>query len=236
MAYVAGAGSDPRSCSCSWELGSGLHLERSCVPPRGWGRHFGTPLGALGAVVRAAHSLGLQIDLMEAADTVLICTDGFNSSCSPWQEGLYPPSAVPQQVPMVLSKTPVLRFSVITGLPETRESSVCVHTGSISSSLSSHKAKEQLLPSSLLPQDCEISFPLAQWSSEQGTEGLCLYRVLLFTMALNKYSAKAFLQCEFVFLSALLSCCCAYICWGAAEAADQLGVTCPGLWSAGRKL
>lgn len=68
----------------SWALGS---VERSRVPARGCGRRFGTPLGAPGAVVCATHSLGLQIDLTEAADTVLICTDGFNSSCGPWQEG-----------------------------------------------------------------------------------------------------------------------------------------------------
>lgn len=57
------------------------------------------------AIVSATHCLGLQIDLMEAAATVLICTDGFNSFCCPWQKGLYPHSAVPQQVPMALSKT-----------------------------------------------------------------------------------------------------------------------------------
>lgn len=33
----------------------------------------------------------------------------------------------------------------------------------------------------------------------------CLYRVLLFTMALNKYSAKASRQCKFVFLSTVFS-------------------------------
>lgn len=56
------------------------------------------------AVVSATHCLGLQIDLMEAVATVLICTDGSNSSCGPWQKGLYLHSAVPQQVPMALSK------------------------------------------------------------------------------------------------------------------------------------
>lgn len=149
---MAGAGGDPGSCSRSWELGSGLRLERSCIPGRGWGRCFGTPLGARGAGVCATHSLGLQIDLTEAGDdTVLMCTDDFNSSCRPWQEGLYPRSAVPQQVPMALSKPPVLRFSVITGLPETRESFVCVHTGSTSSSVQSHckGTASTFLPSSL---------------------------------------------------------------------------------------
>lgn len=63
-----------------------------------------------------------------------------------------------------------------------------------------------LPPPSLLPQDSKSCFPpLARCSSEQGTEGLCLYQVLLFTMALNKYSAKASRQCKFVFLSTIFS-------------------------------
>lgn len=66
--------------------------------------------GSTRAVVGATHSLGLQIDLLEAADTVLLDPDGFNSSPGPWQEGLYPRSAVPQPVPVALSKSPYSGF------------------------------------------------------------------------------------------------------------------------------
>lgn len=125
---MAGAGSGPRSYSCSWDLGFGLHLERSHIPGRGWGRCFGTPLGAVRAVVCATHSPGCDRLNGGSRYCLEICTDGSNSSCGPWQEGLYPWSAVPYQVPMALHKTPVLRFSVIIGLPETRESFACVCT------------------------------------------------------------------------------------------------------------
>lgn len=77
-----------------------------------------------------------------------------------------------------------------------------VCTQDLNPALSNYTSKVQsLYLPPLLPQDSETFFPLAQYSSEQGTEGLCLYQVLLFTMALNKYSAKASLQCEFVFPS-----------------------------------
>lgn len=77
-----------------------------------------------------------------------------------------------------------------------------VCTQDLNPALSNYTSKVQsLYLPPLLPQDSEMFFPLAQCSSEQGTEGLCLYQVLLFTMALNKYSAKASLQCEFVFPS-----------------------------------
>lgn len=63
--------------------------------------------------------------------------------------------ALPQQVPMALSKTPVLRFSVFVGLLETRESFVCVsvgvHTGSESSSVQLHIEGAESLPSSFPP-------------------------------------------------------------------------------------
>lgn len=56
-------------------------------PRQGLGEAVRAPLGAPGAVVCATQGLGLQIlDLTEAADTVSIRTDGFNSSSGPWQQ------------------------------------------------------------------------------------------------------------------------------------------------------
>lgn len=74
---------------------------------------------------------------------------------------------------------------------------MCVCTQTPHPALSGHPVKEQPLP----PPSTVNSPPMARCSSERGTEVLF---VLLFTLALNKYSAKASLQCQLVFLSTAL--------------------------------